>query len=457
MTEKELYAYYEQLEISLDFKKVVSIFSKYIDVPIVNNVCSLCGNTTTNNECPHCESVGYARTTRFKNWSEQKIVKEEILINGTTYPIIYTVDLKYDSDNYRIVASVKKLYIGNSSYNTGRAYRGYYFKNTLIIKEDMPEDRVWYHVYYQSIDDNAIYYENVEISPEDIKFITMNSFVKSLPKTILKNNLKLIELSQKLNSEYIVEYILSKEIYTIRYNDFCKLHKKVIYAILKHYNVDNRVSMHELTDLIVVIQKEREVTIEDVIMPPHLIYGKWRTIMTERDIEEKWQEYIELVEELDVYQVWKKSEVTNWFYLDSLRDSVKKLKDEKAIRARIRQREEIEKMYSETKNFEIGKFVVVPPKSLRDLKTEGDNLNNCIGSYMGRVNKGNHIIFVRDKTSPDKSLYAFRYQKRTSERAFTTPYELVEARGYRNSSVPNNVRSLINDNIEKIMQEIGLE
>ena len=60
-----------------------------------------------------------------------------------------------------------------------------------------------------------------------------------------------------------------------------------------------------------------------------------------------------------------------------------------------------------TKKFEckVGDYVFLYPDSTQDIKDESVQQNNCVSSYIDKVIDGQcHILFLRKKTSPEKSL-----------------------------------------------------
>lgn len=54
--------------------------------------------------------------------------------------------------------------------------------------------------------------------------------------------------------------------------------------------------------------------------------------------------------------------------------------------------------------FEYGDFTIIVPKKGKDLVREGQEMHNCVGSYVDKVVNGEcSIVFVRHKDTPDKS------------------------------------------------------
>lgn len=84
--------------------------------------------------------------------------------------------------------------------------------------------------------------------------------------------------------------------------------------------------------------------------------------------------------------------------------------------------------------FENDEFVAIVPKLISDLVKEGAALNNCLGGYWlrGYGNNENHfargVVFVRRKSSPNKSFVACDFRKDTMEidQYYTTNNRTVE-------------------------------
>ena len=59
--------------------------------------------------------------------------------------------------------------------------------------------------------------------------------------------------------------------------------------------------------------------------------------------------------------------------------------------------------YKNNLTFSYGNYVVVLPKNIQDLVTEGNEMHHCVGSYRDRVANGDTlIVFIRHKDTPNK-------------------------------------------------------
>lgn len=72
-----------------------------------------------------------------------------------------------------------------------------------------------------------------------------------------------------------------------------------------------------------------------------------------------------------------------------------------------------------------GDYCIIVPKSARDIRLEGECMNNCVGGYVDRVAKGNSIIcFIRHTLTPHKSFYTLELNPKT--------LQIEQCRGYHN-------------------------
>ena len=82
------------------------------------------------------------------------------------------------------------------------------------------------------------------------------------------------------------------------------------------------------------------------------------------------------------------------------------------------------------------KLLVKIPESIEDLKQEGLNLSNCIGSYGEDISDGKtFIFFIRSADKPDDSFYAMEY---------TNGY-IKQLRGFANKEAPEDVEAFCAD------------
>lgn len=79
-------------------------------------------------------------------------------------------------------------------------------------------------------------------------------------------------------------------------------------------------------------------------------------------------------------------------------------------------------------------YVVVTPKTPKDLITEGNSLNHCIPSYISRVAEGGtQIVLLREKEDIEKSLVTVEIRKD----------KIVQARGFSNRLPDKNERDAL--------------
>ncbi len=84
----------------------------------------------------------------------------------------------------------------------------------------------------------------------------------------------------------------------------------------------------------------------------------------------------------------------------------------------------------------IGEYQFIYPKSTQDIKDEAVQQNNCVASYIDRVIDGKcHILFLRKKDTPDKSLVTIEVVNN----------KIVQARRYFNCEISNEENEVIEE------------
>lgn len=100
-------------------------------------------------------------------------------------------------------------------------------------------------------------------------------------------------------------------------------------------------------------------------------------------------------------------------------------------------------------DLEVGEYVVVVPQNVNDLVNEGQQQNNCVGSYYNtHIERGTDLIyFLRYKDNKEKSVVTCRYN--------IVYHTTVEARIKNNSYISNEQGAIINDIDKIINQNLG--
>lgn len=81
--------------------------------------------------------------------------------------------------------------------------------------------------------------------------------------------------------------------------------------------------------------------------------------------------------------------------------------------------------YRRKLEFEHGGLILIQPKSVREIVTEGAALSHCVGGYAERHAKGAlHIMFLRRADQPEKPWYTMEVSKEL---------KIVQCRGYKNN------------------------
>lgn len=104
--------------------------------------------------------------------------------------------------------------------------------------------------------------------------------------------------------------------------------------------------------------------------------------------------------------------------------------------------EDFKARYNDSFNFEYKDFIITYPKSTQDVKDEAVQQNHCVASYIRRVINGEcHILFLREKENPDKSLITLELREN----------KVVQARGKFNRETTKEERKVI-EKYEKVLE-----
>jgi hypothetical protein len=88
-------------------------------------------------------------------------------------------------------------------------------------------------------------------------------------------------------------------------------------------------------------------------------------------------------------------------------------------------------------------LILVVPKTSDEIRAEGATLHHCVGSYVGRVAKGETmILFVRKEKEPDKPYFTMEWNDN----------KIIQCRGNHNCAMPPEVEAFVKV-FEKKMQE----
>ena len=91
---------------------------------------------------------------------------------------------------------------------------------------------------------------------------------------------------------------------------------------------------------------------------------------------------------------------------------------------------------------DLGKFIILYPKSPKEICAEGETLQHCVASYVEDVISGScHIVFLRLKDKPDKPLVTVQLNR---------ALEIRQARGYDNSEPTAEQSKVLQKYSEKI-------
>lgn len=104
--------------------------------------------------------------------------------------------------------------------------------------------------------------------------------------------------------------------------------------------------------------------------------------------------------------------------------------------------EDFKARYNDSFNFEYKDFIITYPKSTQEVKDEAVQQNHCVASYIRRVINGEcHILFLREKENPDKSLITLELREN----------KVVQARGKFNRETTKEEREVV-EKYEKVLE-----
>lgn len=87
----------------------------------------------------------------------------------------------------------------------------------------------------------------------------------------------------------------------------------------------------------------------------------------------------------------------------------------------------------EAMNLHIGGLFIRLPNRIEELKTEGEVLHHCVGTYQEKVRKGETMIFfIRQEAEPDKSFYTLEWRGK-----------VVQCRGLHNCDMTVEVKAFV--------------
>lgn len=129
---------------------------------------------------------------------------------------------------------------------------------------------------------------------------------------------------------------------------------------------------------------------------------------------------------------------------DSLINQLKSLR-EKEKEVKFRKIAQINKVLSDNfiKDVQDDYFTIIAPEVSNDLIKEGQNMHNCVGSYIDRMINGySKIYFVRKKDNPDISFATIELDKQNN---------LIQAKARFNEDVDKKT----NEFVEKFIEYVG--
>lgn len=202
----------------------------------------------------------------------------------------------------------------------------------------------------------------------------------------------------------IDEYILWSDICqmsksgTVSKEIYIKNTRNVVYNHIKTYNKDipNVLKYgYEMTDVINYLSKQLSCSPENYRYGISSAFGYWRDYLNMCDLmgvePDKFPSNIKTVH-------------------DNTMLAFKAKQNEMADKAINIIGEYAEKYIPKTKEYIDGDYVIIIPRSVVDLVTEGQMQHNCVGSYVNRIaNKRSVVFFIRKKDEPNVSFVTAEY------------------------------------------------
>jgi len=97
---------------------------------------------------------------------------------------------------------------------------------------------------------------------------------------------------------------------------------------------------------------------------------------------------------------------------------------------------------AEPMNLKIEGLFIRLPENLDELKSEGEFLHHCMGTYRDRVARGETMIFfIRKEAEPDKPYYTLEWKDR-----------VVQCRGFHNCDMTPEVKAFVEIFQEKMKE-----
>lgn len=92
-----------------------------------------------------------------------------------------------------------------------------------------------------------------------------------------------------------------------------------------------------------------------------------------------------------------------------------------------------------------GGLLLVVPQSSEDIKNEGTALHHCVGTYLGKIAKGEtNIFFIRKAEEPDKPYYTLEWKNN----------KIAQCRGLKNCDMTPEVKAFVNVFEKKMLEQI---
>lgn len=275
------------------------------------------------------------------------------------------------------------------------------------------------------------YYSNYEqlfsAGIEDIIGSNFKYKISDIPKGLIKLcKTKKIALS----NEFLEGYKANPDGYLLAFDlEYISLTNSDVYKILTHTSNINWQYNYITVNTFKTLLNEYGYTVKALMN----YFDYLKTFEALNDIGfvlRELMDYINMMEKINPkFEKYPKHFLTTHKIASRNYERLKEQFDETLFKIRIDK--SLEKTY--------GDYRFYYPDSTDDIKEEAVSQNNCVASYIQRVIDGNcHILFLRLKDSPDKSLVTIELRKNKDD-----IYQIVQARRAYNHEISREEKEIV--------------
>lgn len=352
----------------------------------------------------------------FKNTGEYRWCK----INKPNYSAYWGSSILYTNNLKQELKDTKYKYSGLEEY--AKEYPVKKIRSEMYLKEYLQHNQLEFLVklgFYklaQTIIKGVFYSDDDKLfNINGTNFETIFNVEKKYMKELQRMNPSLVELNMfrkikkyniKTNNE---EFKFLVNIAKETYFETCGgLYKKA--SITKVYNYIKKI---------------------------HLLYKQ--EIDEEISISSVWNDYIDYLEGLEKldYDIDNVMFPRNFIEAhDKVSEALEDFDEDKAKEERDKKNDIIKKLSIENRylEFKDDNYIIITPKSTKDIKREGRILRHCVATYIDNIaEKKTYVMFVRRKEYPNRPFYTVEIKDN----------EIKQVRGFRNKNANEDIKVFI--------------